>query len=508
MKGYAALNYFFHTFLLYSVVKQKETEINKILYSIRELYPKARGLQALRHVLKRKNLPPEAIDKTAQILRQLIILSKDIKTVFKEDNEDTYRTLMQDFGDNIRRCGNPFNYDNKKTPYKKNNHEKWCRDIKDIIDFLYFNRGYSFFILDSFRNPYEVLYFQELYTDFYLISVNASESSRRKRREFNVINEERDQGKKVRTEEIFFKQHVPRTVKLSDIAISNDDTISNKTERQNKLIKKISRYLSLIFDAGCTKPKDNEIMMNLAYTTAMKSNCISRQVGAVIEGRDGYVIGVGWNDVGEGQVSCGLREIKDLESGAYDEYIRVFLDKDEHDDISDKDRQNVVDMLMRDYINKKIETDDIKRFCFCFKDEFSIKKLNDKAKGVDAECADKIEKIGIKRLEYCQALHAEENAIIQGAKIGGMGLQGAKIYTTAFPCELCAKKIQQVGIDRVVYTEPYPGNISEHIYLKSHLKKIITEQFEGVMPRGYFKLFKVTEDQKEWQELRCREFVD
>jgi deoxycytidylate deaminase len=123
-------------------------------------------------------------------------------------------------------------------------------------------------------------------------------------------------------------------------------------------------------------------------------------------------------------------------------------------------------------------------------------------------CPEKIAKLGIKRLEYCQALHAEENAIIQGAKIGGMGLQGAKIYTTTFPCELCAKKIQQVGIDEIVYTEPYPGNISEQIYLRSHFKQIDTKQFEGIMPRGYFKLFKVAEDQKEWQDLRSREFVD
>ena len=52
--------------------------------------------------------------------------------------------------------------------------------------------------------------------------------------------------------------------------------------------------------------------MNMAYTMAMKSNCMSRQVGAVIEGKYGYLVGAGWNDVGVGQISCGKRNIKDL----------------------------------------------------------------------------------------------------------------------------------------------------------------------------------------------------
>ena len=64
---------------------------------------------------------------------------------------------------------------------------------------------------------------------------------------------------------------------------------------------------------------------------------------------------------------------------------------------------------------------------FCFKDEYA--KFENKSK----------------TLQYCRALHAEENAILQTAKIGGIGLKNATIYTTTFPCELCAKKIYQVG---------------------------------------------------------------
>jgi deoxycytidylate deaminase len=356
-----------------SVVKQKQTSIDDISHLIRELLPKAKGLQNMPFLLKRKNPHPDYADKTALILRQIVGLSEEIKNDFKNTNSEEYRNLMQDFGDNIRRCGNPFNYTGK---YRKDKHERWCRDIEAIINFLYFHKRYSFFILDSFRNPYEALYFAKKYTDFYLIAINASEGSRRKRLErlgfnLNEENEERDQGKKVKNEKIYFKQHVPRTVKLSDISISNNSDLGKNNSIKEKLIKKVVRYLALIFDAGCTKPNDDEVMMNLAYTMAMKSNCISLQVGAVIVGRDGYIVGAGWNDVGEGQISCGLREIKDLESGVYDEHVRVLLNKDDEYTVSDADRKKVIDMLIKDYIDEKIHADEIIKFCFCFKDEFS-----------------------------------------------------------------------------------------------------------------------------------------
>ena len=494
-------------------LRDKTTKINNILEQIKRLSPKARELHGIRRLLTKKILSSDEINGVASILWQIAELSVTIKNDFKKINRKEYRTLMQDFGDNIRKCGNPFNYIGE---YKKDNHEKWCRDIESIINFLFFHRGYSFFIIDSFRNPYEALYFQRKYTDFYLISINASKASRSERlarldSQLLEEDEKRDQGEGVKDEQIFFKQHVPRTVKLADIALSNNSDIKDKVAIREKLIKKVVRYLALIFDPGCTKPNDNEIMINLAYTMAMKSNCISRQVGAVIVGRDGYVVGAGWNDVGEGQISCGLREIKDLESGYYDEHVRVFLDKDTEYAISKDDREKVIKVLMKDYINKKINTDEVGKFCFCFKDNFSQKYLLNKAKatGLTDKCSEEeIAKLGIKRLEYCQALHAEENAIIQGAKIGGMGLQEAIIYSTAFPCELCAKKIQQVGIKKIIYTEPYPENISEQIYLKSPVKKIETEQFEGIMPRGYFNLFMAAEDQKDWQDLRSKEFVD
>jgi dCMP deaminase len=57
--------------------------------------------------------------------------------------------------------------------------------------------------------------------------------------------------------------------------------------------------------------------------------------------------------------------------------------------------------------------------------------------------------------DHCVAtVHAEANAIIQAAK-NGVGIDGATIYTTAFPCWPCFKLIANAGISRVVYSDGY-----------------------------------------------------
>lgn len=56
--------------------------------------------------------------------------------------------------------------------------------------------------------------------------------------------------------------------------------------------------------------------------------------------------------------------------------------------------------------------------------------------------------------EICRAIHAEQNAIIQGA-IHGVKLDGGTMYCTNTPCGVCAKEIVQVGIKKVVSYHDY-----------------------------------------------------
>lgn len=61
--------------------------------------------------------------------------------------------------------------------------------------------------------------------------------------------------------------------------------------------------------------------------------------------------------------------------------------------------------------------------------------------------------------EKCYAIHAEQNAIIQAAKVG-VSVEGATLYCTHQPCIICSKMIINVGISRVVYRENYPDEFS------------------------------------------------
>ena len=63
------------------------------------------------------------------------------------------------------------------------------------------------------------------------------------------------------------------------------------------------------------------------------------------------------------------------------------------------------------------------------------------------------------RQEMCYAVHAEQNAICQAAKMG-ISLEGATIYVTHQPCTICTRMIINAGIKKVVYKHGYPDEFS------------------------------------------------
>ncbi len=75
------------------------------------------------------------------------------------------------------------------------------------------------------------------------------------------------------------------------------------------------------------------------------------------------------------------------------------------------------------------------------------------------------EKLGIPsgtKHELCYATHAEQNAIIQAAKLG-VSIDGATLYCTHQPCAICTKMIVNAGIKRIVYREGYPDEFALQI---------------------------------------------
>jgi len=79
------------------------------------------------------------------------------------------------------------------------------------------------------------------------------------------------------------------------------------------------------------------------------------------------------------------------------------------------------------------------------------------------------------RHEICRALHAEQNAIIQAAKMGN-AIEGATIYVTHKPCIICAKMIINSGIKRIVVREDYPDEMSDKMLADAGLKCVKLEK--------------------------------
>ena len=70
------------------------------------------------------------------------------------------------------------------------------------------------------------------------------------------------------------------------------------------------------------------------------------------------------------------------------------------------------------------------------------------------------------KLELCYAVHAEQNAIAQAAKLG-VSVDGATLYWTHQPCVICCKMIINSGIKRVVYRYGYPDEFSIKLFAEA-----------------------------------------
>ncbi len=85
------------------------------------------------------------------------------------------------------------------------------------------------------------------------------------------------------------------------------------------------------------------------------------------------------------------------------------------------------------------------------------------------------QKLGIpsgKNAEICYAVHSEQNAICQAAKMG-VSLQGATLYCTHQPCSMCTRQIINAGIIRVVYQNPYPDDFSLKLFKEAGIEVVV-----------------------------------
>ncbi|MBE6524245.1 MAG: cytidine deaminase [Thermoplasmata archaeon] len=73
------------------------------------------------------------------------------------------------------------------------------------------------------------------------------------------------------------------------------------------------------------------------------------------------------------------------------------------------------------------------------------------------------------RHELCRGVHAEQNAVTQAAYFG-VSVDGASIYTTTYPCSMCAKILINAGIREIIYSEGYSDDLSKQLLDEAGIK--------------------------------------
>lgn len=75
------------------------------------------------------------------------------------------------------------------------------------------------------------------------------------------------------------------------------------------------------------------------------------------------------------------------------------------------------------------------------------------------------------RQELCYATHAEQNAIIQAARMG-INIDGGTLYCTHQPCVICAKMIINAGLSRIVFKNGYPDTFSLELFKEANIELV------------------------------------
>ena len=145
------------------------------------------------------------IDIYENFLSYLTSYRKEIKEQFSAD-ELGY--LLQDLGDNARRCGNPIDYQTQFKKAKAKTLFILAEEANNIIKFYRNRKREAFgkelfkeFAVEAFRNPYEIEYFRNRYYEFFLFSIYTPLSIRKSRGNYNKDRDQRDRGHGIKAKE-------------------------------------------------------------------------------------------------------------------------------------------------------------------------------------------------------------------------------------------------------------------------------------------------------------------
>lgn len=346
------------------------------------------------------------------------------------------------------------------------------------------------YILRSLKHPDEVDTLRAVYgKGFFLISCYAPRDVRvsamaekvtrsqhgnsnhsREKAESIVERDEQEENKDL-------GQDVKDAFPLADLFIDARDKKSFEPE--------IRRFIELIFGNLFHTPTKDEHGMYHARSAALRSSDLGRQVGAAIASPSGELLALGCNDVPK----AGGDLYWPGDDGDARDFQRGF------DPIVEERKQILTELLARlskagiladPYAEVKAIVPLVTALTTGEKREFM--------KGARV----------MNLLEFGRCVHAEMAAITSAARLG-VPIKGATLFTTTFPCHMCARHIVSSGISRVVYVEPYPKSRARHLHgdaIQIDVQKpipgaVVFEPFVGIAPRQYQDIFDARDRRKD-----------
>lgn len=357
------------------------------------------------------------------------------------------------------------------------------------------------YIIDQLKHQDEVTLLRAVYGNlFYLFGV-LSTSSRREARlrdegvDKSKISELIERDRKQREKN---GQQLDKTLQLADFFVRNDYANVVSIEAQ------LNRANDLIHGVNGITPSKDEYGMYVAYSSGLRSACLSRQVGASIMNDDGVILATGRNDVPK--AGGGLYGPEHLSNDAR------CVKKEGNECYNDKYKNKLADDIQKiisSQLSAEIERLKLSATTNDQKIIINQIQIDDIAKNISQKAHEDTRLGGL--IEFSRSIHAEMDAIVSLAYKGGGHTKDATLFTYTFPCHNCARHIVAAGIKRVVYLEPYEKSLATELHgddidTEGHksngnttetLNKVEFVHFEGVAPRQYLKMFTPTGERKD-----------
>jgi deoxycytidylate deaminase len=295
--------------------------------------------------------------------------------------------------------------------------------------------------------------------------------------------------------------------------------------------------------------------MYIAQGAAIRTACLSRQVGACLVDRNGNVISTGTNEVpraGGGVYGSGFSDEPDDGRCAYrrDENLRVCSNTREQNRIVEQVISTLPGLLLLvgtqtnageallECLKSMLQTDGDDRYALAMKatenfqqlknlitdklidNKEAMNSLKESLAGIEDRDKQKIVRTlrkdaGIgELLEFTRAVHAEMEALLAAAR-KGISTIGSRMFVTTYPCHLCAPQIVCAGVDEVQYIEPYPKSRAYELHKDAIVqdaqdwippsqivnsegrRAVLFHPFVGVAPRLYARAFLKERDLKD-----------